>query len=450
MGKKHKKYRVLMYGDSPTCATGFATVVKNIADQLHKTGMYDIDIIGINYYDGYYDREQYPYRIIPAMKVGDQDFFGKNEVLRVLLGQHPILKPPYDIVWTVQDSFVMESIANSIEQIRKVYDDPVNNVLELNGKPFQLSGVLPEMRFKWIGYWPVDSDLKPNWVKDSIFHSDYPVIYTNYGKQEVEVHNFLEETYQPIKSDISVIYHGVDTDTFYPISKTEKKKFREKFFEGKIEPDHFLITNVNRNQPRKDIPRTLKIFKEFQRRVSKARLYLHMKGQDVGGNIDQVADKLGLERNKDYFYPVHFNENKGLPVETLNKIYNVSDVIMSSTLGEGFGLSYIEAMAAKALVLAPNNTAAPEIFDQGKRGYLYNCGTTTSEWVNLGVSDNERWRPLGNVDSAVEQLVKIYNNPKEVKEKIDKAYEFALNHTWEAIGRQWHNLIQRAIKDLGR
>jgi len=50
-GKKaKKKIKVLGYCDSPTCATGFATVSRNIFEGLYRTGRFDIDILGINYW----------------------------------------------------------------------------------------------------------------------------------------------------------------------------------------------------------------------------------------------------------------------------------------------------------------------------------------------------------------------------------------------------------------
>ena len=54
------KINVLAYLDAPTCATGFGTVSRNIIEGLYKTGRYNIDILGINYWG---DPHNFPYRI---------------------------------------------------------------------------------------------------------------------------------------------------------------------------------------------------------------------------------------------------------------------------------------------------------------------------------------------------------------------------------------------------
>jgi len=63
MQMPQKKIKVLAYCDSPTCATGFGTVSRNIFEGLYRTGRYDIDMFGINYWG---DPHGFPYRIWPT------------------------------------------------------------------------------------------------------------------------------------------------------------------------------------------------------------------------------------------------------------------------------------------------------------------------------------------------------------------------------------------------
>ena len=57
------KIKVLAYCDSPTCATGFGTVSRNVLSGLYNTGRYSIDILGINYWG---DPHGFPFRIWPT------------------------------------------------------------------------------------------------------------------------------------------------------------------------------------------------------------------------------------------------------------------------------------------------------------------------------------------------------------------------------------------------
>lgn len=443
-----KKRRVLVYGDSPTTATGFATVIRNILKEVHHTGEYEIDVIGINYYDGWYDREKYPYKIVPAMMVGEQDFYGRAHLIQALLGYHKVLKPPYDILFTLQDPFILEPVASTINGIKKAFIDPDHEPLASpfinRGQPTKLQDVPDDWPFTWIAYWPVDSALKLNWVRDAILLPDYSVAYTQYGKKQINQYNYNDKNFKRVKK-IRVIPHGVNTRDFFPISKQEKKRFRKVFFEGKVGEDDFLLTNISRNQPRKNIPATLKTFRAIKARIPKAKLYLHMKAQDAGGNIHEIATAVNLKENKDYIIPPKFDENVGFPLETLNKIYNVSDVLLTTTLGEGWGFILTEAMAARSTIVAPRNTSIPEILGDD-RGFIYECGATDSEWVCLGVTDNERFRPLPNVDSAAEIVEYIYNNRDEAERRIARAYRWVKNFSWEKVCEDWIKLFALASK----
>ena len=53
------KTRVLAWGDY-ACSTGFGTVMKNIMSELHKSGQYEIDVVGVNYDGGPYDTNKWP------------------------------------------------------------------------------------------------------------------------------------------------------------------------------------------------------------------------------------------------------------------------------------------------------------------------------------------------------------------------------------------------------
>jgi len=112
--------------------------------------------------------------------------------------------------------------------------------------------------------------------------------------------------------------------------------FRKQYF-GPL-ADTFIITNVNRNQQRKDIPRTIAVFEEFRKHVPNSTLYLHCAIKDQGWDLAEVCKTFGFDTSKDVIFPKNFGPNQGYPREVLNLIYNASDVVISTTLGEGFGL----------------------------------------------------------------------------------------------------------------
>jgi len=465
----NRKIRVLALCDAPTSATGFAQVSRNILNGLAKTGLYEIDVIGINYNGDYYDREKFPYNIYPACPANYADMYGRGRLLDAINGVEVKnnLIPSWDIIFTIQDPFIIEGAGVSF---------PLAVHIKTRREMFVRT--LPkENWFKWIGYFPVDSDLKENWVTKSIALADVPVAYCDYGKKEmlkfdrkefdVTFQMKLDTNGSPqkvtmkvpnLKDRLKAIPHGVDTNVFKPLSKSEITKFRKNYFNGIVKDDTYLVVNISRNQPRKDLARTLKVFADFKALVPNSFLYLHCKDDDLGGSIHELARNFGLILGEDYSVPKEFDAGIGFAVDIVNMIYNAADLCITTTLGEGWGFINTEAMATKTPIAAPYITSMIDIFSnydptlplekQSLRGIPARAGTTSSEWTCLGFTDNERIRPLTNVSDMVNKMFWAYSNPDEVKKITDRAYEWVQNLDWTNVVKQWNDLFLRTFNEL--
>lgn len=403
------KYKVLVWCDTPCCNTGFGTVSRNILSNLYKTGRFDFEIVGINHEDTYYDREKFPYKIhAPNMyRYVTSDPYG----LAIL--ESLVQTNKYDLFFAINDFGVI----NTINKILKA---------------------LQEKGTKVITYIPVDLDVLPSQITITSFleYVDKCVLYHEDAQDVVSDHT---------KSDkYTFIHHGVDTKSFYEVSRSEAKNFKVDTL--KIHPDAFLVTNVNRNQWRKDLARTIFAFGEFLKKTTKkdSTLYLHSKLADIGGNLLMQSTCLNVPIQNIRFLPTSVTENKGMPIEYLNKAYNASDVVVSTSLGEGFGLSCIESMATRTPVLMPNNTAFKVQCGEG-RGMLADCGTTTSEWVVPYGNNTDFPRPLTNVDDFVKKLLAISEGEYK-EEMVEKAFNWAVEHDWSKIGEQWIKLFFKTLK----
>lgn len=470
-----KQIRILVLADSPTAATGFAQVSRNILNRLAKDPKYYIDVIGINYAGDPYDSEKFPYKIYPAMPQGYIDMFGRDRLISALAGKQQGLTGPWDIIFTIQDHFIIEGMG-----VRYPFAQQVMVTRELWKRT-----VSPNMWFKWIAYFPVDAPVKENWVTKSVMLPDYPVAYCNYGRKEllkygdkdVEI-NFnlkMEDSgdnkkgtiiAKPLQDRMSVIPHGVDFNDFYVLSKKEIKEFRKGYWSGQVKDDTYLVVNISRNQPRKDIPRTMMAFAEFKKQVPNSHLYLHMQNSDVGGTIDEYARIFGLKPGEDYSLPHGFDAGQGYSIDIVNKIYNAANLCITTTLGEGWGFVSSESMATKTPLVAPNITSFEDILGAGYhapgelnkwlgdggwdkvRGIPVEAGSTDSEWVCFGASDNERIRPLTNVKDLVDKMVWAYKNPKKVEAIVERAYKWVQDYGWESIVEKWVDLIDKAYAEL--
>jgi glycosyltransferase involved in cell wall biosynthesis len=267
---------------------------------------------------------------------------------------------------------------------------------------------------------------------------DHAVTYTNFAKKEAILAN------PSMANRLDVIYHGVNTNDFYPLPKDDVEAFRRQYFgqhAGK-----YVVSNINRNQQRKDIPRTIAAFKEFKNRRPNSVLYLHMAHKDQGWNLPEVIQAYGLRLGEDVLLPGgDFGPNQGFPLEIVNLIYNASNVIVSTTLGEGWGLSSTEAMACRKPIIFPNNTSLTEIVGED-RGLLADSGEDSTVLPN----DNEVVRPLTSVPSLVEKLLYAHDNREEMAKLAENGYNWVKNNlTWDKhIAPKWDKLFQKATLDM--
>lgn len=407
------KLKVLVLADYG-CGTGFGQVASNIMQRIAATGRYDITVIGINYDPAEdIDVARWPGRIIPAVTVSDvmnpmgADVYGRQKVLNELG------KGIYDIFFSIQDTFILQTIIPQIEETREAL----------------------QKKFATVFYYPIDAQPKPEWITDCVSHIDFPVAYTEYAKAEtLKVDAGLR--------NIDVIYHGTNLTDFHHIDDPiEVATFRKQYFAGHAD-GRFLLTNINRNQPRKDVTRSFMILKELKRRGRDVLLYLHMAHNDAGGNLLVLAEEFGFELNKDFILPSPklFTVNQGLPLSMVNLLYNASDAVLSTTLGEGWGLSITEAMATKTPVIAPDNTSLHEMMADN-RGILVPSGNTPSHWVMLGAQDNERVRPLMDVEKAADAIERVMDGQLP---DLDAAYDWATANSWDNLCTQWVSVFDKA------
>jgi glycosyltransferase involved in cell wall biosynthesis len=397
------KIKLLIHSDF-LCTTGFAQVAENLVKRLIATGRYDITVIGINYYGEPYDHTVWPITVYPAIaqqmqhETAYQDFMGRQRVLDELA------KGEYDILWTQCDPEPMKNFGGLINEVRRY-------LVKSGQKPFV-----------WTHYFPVDSYLRDYQV-ESLKESDLPICYTEFGVEEI---NKIDS-----KLVVGHIPLGVDTKIFYPMSDTEIKKAKQKGFGGLFK-DKFVVLNVNRNQRRKGLHQTIAAFALFKKLVANAFLWIHARLEDPdGGDFRFIADFYGLKEGIDWAYPAQMPES-GLSHESMNALYNVADVVLTTSQGEGWGLSLSEAMATMTPIVGSDNTSISEILADG-RGVLVPCDSF-SWWGN---SDRNIVRPVVNVEETAEALLKVHSSDNN--KMVERAFRWVQTIDWDLVADLWED-----------
>jgi D-inositol-3-phosphate glycosyltransferase len=409
-----KKKKILCLFDY-VARTGFSTVSKNIVSELKKQfgSNLQLDIVAVNYFGEPFYEDENTYVISAKLNDVKQDDYGRYFFLKMLKDSNE-----YDGIFICQDLGVIVPFIEVLEHIKS--DKKENN----------------KKNFKSIFYFPIDCRIIKELTRGLEFF-DLLVTYTEYARNEVL-------RYKPnLKGKIKVLPHGNNFKDYYPISKDEISPFRKEFFGENAEK--FIITNINRNQPRKDIPNTIFGFIEAKENWDKSLpdpfLYLHCHPNDpMGWDIRGVMLQTDLVEDKDYkLLPKEYEESMA-DISIVNKIYNASDVFLSTTLGEGWGLTYSEASACKLPIIAPYSTSFIEMSEYGKNAYMLTNLLPIAQTIDNVIRQQTDIFEIADTLLVVAREKQNYSI--ELKEKIERNYIWVKKHDWSEICKSWINYFK--------
>jgi glycosyltransferase involved in cell wall biosynthesis len=216
-------------------------------------------------------------------------------------------------------------------------------------------------RVRSMFYAPIDADfVLPEWM-DVFRHTDIAATYTDYGARIIS----NECGISPI-----VIPHGSDKEYAFN-SKMKDPAFRSNFYEQNfklknVKHDTVVLLNVNNVQKRKAPIHCMAILKRLKEIAPDTdwRLHLHMARRDLECvDLEQAAVQFGLKMGEDWCHSDNFfkNGNAVLNDEQLILTYSAASALLTTTLGEGWGLSITEGAACGLPIFVPDHTACREI-----------------------------------------------------------------------------------------
>ncbi len=248
------------------------------------------------------------------------------------------------------------------------------------------------------------------------------------------------------------IPHGINTNFFFPIEKTNKELLdvKKKIFGGK-EYDFVLFFN-SRNIRRKSTPDTLLAFKLFldklpKEKADKCAFLLHTELVSEAGT-DLIAVKELLFG--DVYDNVYFSHEK-IDHATLNKMYNISDAVILLSSAEGWGLSLTEALVTGTPFIA-NVTGGMQDqmrFEEPKGGWFEptpelpsnNRKTLTKhgEWAFPVYPTNRSlvgspltpyiWDDRCTPEDAADRIMELYEmSPEERQKRGESGRQWALGN----------------------
>ena len=393
-----------------------------------ESGYAEVLFYGVNYSGNPHDL---PVMVWPAnVHGGDPDPYGRARFAhRILLDREPIdifyfLQDHFTLSWRVpfpdgqDDQFVPGLLARMRAQVADGRRPPFKAVQYV---PVDSDNVLPEFLTGLAGTTPRGENLL-----------DAVVAYLHFGRR------VILDAVPGLDGRVHVIPHGTRPDIFTPFPLERRIEHRKNIFGAG--PNVPILINVNRNQPRKDVVRSLQVFKRVLKTFPDAIYYCHMNVADsMGYHLERARVNLRIPAGR-VIFPANFSEGRGVSVEDLNGVYNCGDLFMTTARGEGFGLTISESMSAGCPVVAPDHTSFSEILADN-RGVLVPC----REDREIMLNDFDQLRPV--VDPAVmaDAVTALLLDGDRREEIARNAITWARELTWARVSKTWESLFEHLL-----
>lgn len=380
--------RLLWIGDA-ACDSGFARCTHYTLEAIRQK--YDVTVLGLNYRG---DPHTYPYPIYPAWPGGDM--FGIGRVVEMVRKVRPHVVVIQNDPW---------NIPAYVAEIDRIKDTP---------------------RPVLVGAIAVDSKNVRGRAMNGL---DRVVFWTEFAQYESIRGGFTKPS--------GIVPLGVDLNIYRPQDREESLNWIGL-------PDNvkqgFIVGNVNRNQPRKRLDLTLRYFAEWVHGfdVQDAFLYLHVAPTgDMGYDIDNLAAYYNLHGRIINADPGVFH---GASEETLAKTYSIFNVQVSTTVGEGWGLTTMEGMACGVPQIVPDWSALGEWAKPAANLIRCQpvCGLNKMNQIG-GEVDGERF---------VYALDQLYSNPALRETYRSKGLDLVSQpqYRWENIAAAFTKEVDTAVE----
>jgi len=434
--------------------SGFANVTKNLSYELRKLG-HEVTMSGMQTSIS----PEYTYGIIsyPIMSFVDEESQFKDNLMKVNPDVVIYVGEMYSDISQLIKVFPRTITYTPIEDLGIPYSivHDLNSVVINGGKVIaQCSYGFNEMvrhdiqstGYIYHGY--NENVFKP--LSNSEITSRYCFYSTEVGKESTDPRKLCgcyncnvplnEQLFCPKFKDETTLFCKYINNKWTEMNDLPIYRLKEEF------TNKFVYLFVGQNHRlRKKIDRLLKAFSLLlDSKQMKDRLHLHLHTQpqsNTGINILTLLNKFGIQDNVSFSY--NGWRSSGGSEEALCRLYNLSDVGVTASSSEGFGLPILESMVCGKPVIATDCTSMTELIgiDQPQ------TKTTNQRGLLAKIGDNdlisaEITRQLVDISDLSTKMKEIYTNKELRKKCSENCLEFVKPYTWNQIALKWDKLIR--------
>lgn len=160
---------------------------------------------------------------------------------------------------------------------------------------------------------------------------------------------------------INIVPTGLDTTRFlnYKLDKNDKDKFLEEY---NIPSNKKIMLFLGRLAKEKNVEELLENFKNLLEERNDVQFVIVGDGPNKS-SLEQLAKDLGVDKETTFVGAV--------PYEKIDFYYSIADVFVNASQSETQGLTYLEAMASKTIVLAKFDSNLSELITDGINGFFF-------------------------------------------------------------------------------
>lgn len=279
---------------------------------------------------------------------------------------------------------------------------------------------------------------------DQVYEGIAPAIMDELSKHADRMYAFTQHWKKVLESygshpDIKILEHAVDPTVFTSMSTDQRTAIRRGM---NIPDDAVLFLNANRNSQRKRLDLTIQGFVRLMKTVPNAYLILASNlSPQSGAHYD--VQRVFLEEMKLLGLDVRAYASRLMLIDTsppqllddeaINQLYNISDIGMNTSDGEGYGLCQLEHMYTGAPQLVTDvgtyrtflPTEVASYVPSNGRGYF------------AGNMPHGCWYPTFSPDDVATSMMECVQTLQEKKKAVQE-YQF----------KSWATVCDGFLEDL--
>lgn len=402
--------RVLFLGDM--AGTGFGTVTSDLGRALIELGD-DLRFLSLNELPG---KLEEPFASRTLLLGHPDGYMGQGQGDKVI---GAFTGSSWEDGWTPEAILILGDFAavRIFPQIHPVISEALSRLPTFHYVPVEGVGLPPQ----WAALW----------------QTLRPVAMSRFGAEQIA---------RITGATPPVIYHGVNTDEFYPATPKHPIRIGNLVLRDRkacrkalgIEQDAIWLFRADRNMPRKGYAALLRSMAPVLAHNPKVRLLLHCRTADEGGNLHDQRSKYPKDIASRIVFTGFHDAYGGAPRAALAALYNAADIYVSSS-AEGFGLTIAEALACGIPAVGLNFSSVPEVI--GPAGITVPYHLIDNPYDHFWATPDEPafgGAVEGLIANWAEMRLMGSRGPAHIRDTF----------RWDAAARQFSDLFTEAVRSL--